>query len=142
MAAELLELAVVYDADSVGPGRGGEPVGDDDDAAFVGEGLEGSLHLPFGAGVEVRGRLVEDQEGRVGERSPGEGDQLAFPGGESRAPLADFGVETFGEGFEAVADAERVEGGFDVAVGGVGPAVPAVVQGRLAHRGGRRGSAQ
>ena len=47
----------------------------------------------LGVDVDVRGRLVEDQDARVGDERAGEGDELALAGGELHAALADLGVE-------------------------------------------------
>ena len=38
----------------------------------------------LGVDVDVRGRLVEDEDPRIGDQRAGEGDQLALPGGELR----------------------------------------------------------
>ena len=46
----------------------------------------------LGVQVDVRGRLVEHEDARVGDQRAGERDQLALAGRELRAALADFGV--------------------------------------------------
>ena len=46
----------------------------------------------LGVQVDVRGRLVEHEDPRVGDQRARERDQLALAGGELGAALADFGV--------------------------------------------------
>ena len=50
------------------------------------------LDAALGVQVDVRGRLVEDEDARVGDQRAGEGDELALAGRELRAALADLGV--------------------------------------------------
>ena len=47
--------------------------------------------------VDRRGGLVEDQEARVGDQRPGEGQELALAGREPPAALLDDGVEALGQ---------------------------------------------
>ena len=63
----------------------------------------------LGAEVDVRGRLVEDQDAGFGEEGPGEGDELALAGGELHAALADLGVDALGQGGDELgrSDARR-----------------------------------
>ena len=49
--------------------------------------LHGRRHPGLGGQVEVGGGLVEQQDGRVDQLGPGQGDQLALPGRERPAPL-------------------------------------------------------
>ena len=51
-----------------------------------------ALDPALGVQVDVRGRLVEHEDARVGDQRPREGDQLALARGELRAALADLGV--------------------------------------------------
>ena len=67
VAALLHDAAVVDDDDAVSAPRGGETVRDEDRRAPV----RGETHRPldpgFGAEVEVRGGLVEQQDRRIDE---------------------------------------------------------------------------
>ena len=49
--------------------------------------------MPLRLGVQRRGRLVEDQQGRVLEQRPGDRQTLALAAGKQHAILADLGVE-------------------------------------------------
>ena len=55
------------------------------------------LDAPLGVQVDVRGRLVEDEDPRVGDQRAGERDELALAGRELHAALADLGVEPVGQ---------------------------------------------
>ena len=57
------------------------------------QALEALLDRLLGAHVDVGGRLVEDQDPRLGEQGAGEGDELALAGRELDAALADLGLD-------------------------------------------------
>ena len=62
--------------------------------------LQGLLHRHLGLGVEVGGRLVEDDDvGRL-EQQPGDGDALLLAAREPVAAVADDGVEPVGQGVD------------------------------------------
>ena len=71
------------------------------------QALEALLDHLLGAHVDVRGRLVEDQDARLGEQRPGEGDQLALAGGELDAALADLGLDPVGQRGDELGRADR-----------------------------------
>ena len=50
-------------------------------------------HLMLRFGVERGGGLIEDEDGRVADHRPGDGQALALPRGELAAAFAQFGVE-------------------------------------------------
>jgi hypothetical protein len=54
------------------------------------------LDVALGLGVQRRGGLVEDQDRRVLEHGPGDGDALPLPAGQQHAAIADQGVEALG----------------------------------------------
>src|SRR4051812_38786311 len=97
MRSLLGNLPLLEDDDFAGAADGGEAVGDDDRGAAVEEALEAALDRLLGADVDVGGGLVEDEDARLGEEGAGEGDQLALPGRELYAALADFGVQALGQ---------------------------------------------
>ena len=109
MGAELQEAAVGDDPDAVGPLGGGEAVGDHDHRAALHQAVHGVLDEDLGAGVEARGGLVEHQHGRVGQRGPGQRDQLLLPRREPGAPLLHLGVEALGEAREALEHADGLQ---------------------------------
>ena len=54
------------------------------------EVLDRALHLTLGFGIERRGGLVEQDDGRVLEQRARDGDALALAAGDLRAVLADL----------------------------------------------------
>ena len=66
--------------------------------------FERALHGVLRLGVEVRGRLVEDDDvGRL-EQQPGDRQPLLLAAGEPVAAVADDGVEPVGQRLHEVAD--------------------------------------
>ncbi len=90
--AGLDDPAVVEDQDAVGVAQGGQAMGDQDDGAVGPGGIDGFLDEPFAGVVQRRGPLVEDQDRRVLEEDPGQGDPLPLTAGEVLAALGDAGL--------------------------------------------------
>ena len=67
-------------------------MGDHEGRAAGEQALQPALDHPLGADVDGRRRLVEDQDARIGEQRPREGDELPLPEREPEAPLAELGV--------------------------------------------------
>ena len=80
----------------------GEPVGDDDDGAFPGDTCERELHTRLAFGIERAGRLVEQQDGRFGDKRAGKRDALALAAGEIAPALARWRVPAAGKSFDEV----------------------------------------
>ena len=68
-----------------------KPVGDQERRAPLEDPPHGLLDLVFGGAVDGAGRVVEDQDRRVGEESAGEGNALALAARQGDAALADDG---------------------------------------------------
>jgi len=79
---------VLQHEDLVGAADGRKAVRDDDRRAAVQQPVECTLDQDLGGAVDVRRRLVEDQDARVRKQRPRDRDQLAFPGGQAGAALA------------------------------------------------------
>ena len=84
---------LVEDDDPAGLADRRQPVRDDDRRAPGEQPPQPGLDAPLGVQVDVRGRLVEDEDPRVGDQRAGEREELALAGRELRAALADLGVE-------------------------------------------------
>ena len=76
--ALLHHASLRHDADLVGAADGGEAVGDDEGGAAFAQMAESLLHGSFGLRVERRGRLVQQEDGRVLEEGARYGDALAL----------------------------------------------------------------
>ena len=86
------DAAVLEDDDQVGVADRREPVRDHEGRAAREQRRSALLDPPLGADVDGRGRLVEDQDARVGEQRPREGDELALAEREPDAALAELGL--------------------------------------------------
>lgn len=83
--------------DAVGAFDGGEAMGDGDGGVVAAEeGGEGGIDEGFGLGVKGGGGFVEDQDVRVFDEGPGNGDSLLLAARELGAAGANGGVETVG----------------------------------------------
>jgi len=78
VGAPLDDLAVFEDDDLIGTDDRREAVGDDERGSVLGERVERRLDALFGVGVDVAGRLVEDEDGQVLQDDAGDGDALAL----------------------------------------------------------------
>src|SRR5207237_7563491 len=90
--AALDNLAAHQDDDPIGAPDGRQAVRDDERRAVGHQPLERLLHQALGLGVERRGGLVEDQDRRVLEQRPGDGETLTLPAREAYAEVPDVGV--------------------------------------------------
>jgi len=80
--ALLDDPAVSEDDDAAGLADRRQAVGDDDRRAPGEQAAQAVLDLAIGVQVDVRRRLVEDQDAGVGRERAREGDELALPRGE------------------------------------------------------------
>ena len=82
------DAAVVDDDDVVGIADRAQAVGDDDGRAAFHEAVQGSLDDLFAFRIESRRRFIEDEDARVLEDGPGNGDALALAAGQGAAAVA------------------------------------------------------
>ena len=80
-------------------------------------------------GVQVRGRLVEDENRRILQEGAGDGDALALASGEAHAPLADQRLVAVRAPGDELLGVRLTGGADDVLERRVGPAVGDVVLG-------------
>ena len=102
-------------------------MGHDQRRAVLHERAQGGVDLLLDVDVDGAGGVVEDQDRRVDQQGPRDGDALALPARERVAPLADHGVVAVGERADELVGVGGDGGGVDLLVGGVGPAVGDVV---------------
>lgn len=126
MAALFGDAAVLQDHDPVGRADGGQPVGDDEQGAAGRERGQRVLDQRLGVRVGVRGRLVEDEDRRVGEQRPRDGQALGLTAGQGDA-RAEYGGVAVGQGQDAVVEVGGAGAPLDLLVGGVGAAQADVV---------------
>ena len=74
--ALLDDLTVLEDDDQVGAPDRRETMGDDERRPPGQQAAQAELDPPLGADVDARRRLVQDEDARVGQERPREGDEL------------------------------------------------------------------
>ncbi|MNV18760.1 hypothetical protein D3C71_1095980 [compost metagenome] len=135
------DLAVFQHHQPVHPGDGREPVSDGDHGFALHQGLEAFLDRRFDFRVQCRRGLIHDQDRRVLEQYPGDGNALALAAGEFHPALTDVGIET-GTAFSVRQRRnETVSPGLvhrfpELGVGGVGFAIQQVVTDRAVQQRG------
>src|SRR5690242_8234705 len=103
-------------------------MGDGDGGPGSHEGIEGVLDLPFAGRVERRGRLVQDEDARVVEQDPGDGQALFLAAGQPVPALAHDRVVAVGKLHDSVVNVCRPGGFLDLGHGGGSTAVTDVGQ--------------
>src|SRR5690606_11085108 len=78
VGADVGEPAVLQDGDAVGEVEGGAAVGDEQGGAALHDAAQRLVDLVLDAGVHGGGRVVLDQQARVGEDRAVQGDALAL----------------------------------------------------------------
>ena len=85
MQSLLHYTTVVHHDDIVGVHNLRNAVGNNDDSPVFFDGIEALPDLLGGDGIEVGGRLIEEDDGRVFQEKPGDGDSL-WPGATRPTP--------------------------------------------------------
>ena len=136
MWAVLDHTAVVQHHDPVGSRCGGQPVGDDEDGtapavALGGQPVRSSVDRSLGGKVERGSGLVQQQDVRIhqlgpgqGDHGSGQGDPLALPIGQRQALLSDHRVVAEREFPDETVRLGRLRCGDHLRVGGLWPASP------------------
>ena len=124
------DLAAVEQDDPVGQADGGEPVGDDQRGAPLHQDAQGAVDALLDLDVDGARGVVEDQDGRVDEQGPGDGDALALAARQRVPPFADHGVVPLGQVADEPGGAGGLGGRLDLVHGRVGPPVGDVVPDR------------
>ncbi len=102
-------------------------MGDDERGAALHHLAQGRADLLLHAGVNARGRVVEDEDARLHEDGPGNRDALALPAGKREPLLANDGVVAFGQPGDEIVGVSEASGALDLLVGRVHPPVGDVV---------------
>ena len=128
--------AVVQHQNAVGFLHGGQPVGDDQGGAPAHGGLQRGLHHAFAFGIKRAGGFVEQEQRRVFQHGPGDGDALALTARQAHAALAQKGVVVIRQRHDELVRKRRMRCRSDFIVAGVGAAVADVLEraGREHHR--------
>ena len=107
MGAAFSDDAVLEVDDAVGLFDSGQTVGDDNDRPVFHQVIDGLLDLAFRLHVHGGGGFVQDEDGRVTQDRPGNGEPLLLAAGEPDPPFADVTVVTVGHGHDEVVGISR-----------------------------------
>ena len=140
MAATFDDAALFEHQNLVGADHGGQPVGDDQGRAVLGDLVQALLDFALGLGVERRGRLVEHQDRRTFENSPADGDALLLAARELEPALADRGIVAVGQRLDEIVNARHPGGTLDLVPGRPGIAVGKIVEDRVVEQHGVLGN--
>ena len=105
--------------DAVAPLQGREPVRDEDDGLGEGELGDQAEQVRLALRVDVRGRLVEDVDGRVVHKGAREGEALALAARQV-GPTLGYGRVQASQRHDVLVEPAFVQRGPDLGVGGVG----------------------
>src|SRR5574337_2159135 len=94
----LLDTAsAVQHQDLVGPYDGGKPMRNHEGRPILHQPIQRLLDQSLRFRIQGRGRLVQDEDGRVLQYSPGDGDPLLLAAGQAYPTLADPGLVSIRE---------------------------------------------
>ena len=127
MGAPLDDPAGFDDDDLVDSLEAGQPVSDEQRGATLGEGQQVGGQGVGGVGVEVLRRLVEHEDGEVGQERPRDGHALALAAREARPHGTHLGAQALGEAGEPLAQPDADQDGGQLVVGGGATADPEVL---------------
>ena len=131
MRAARGDLPALEHDDLVGQGDGREPVGDDERRAPAHDLGQRALDLLLGGRVHRRGGVVEDEDARVGQDRPRDGEALALAARDREPALADHRVVAVGQLGDERVRLRPLRRRHDLITGGIGLGVGDV----LVHRG-------
>jgi len=95
MAPLLGDLAALHDDNAVGVPDSRQAMGNDKDGPVGADPSHIFLDDPLGFIVKGTGGLVEDQDTRVGDQRPGNGNALPLAAGQTRALLSHLRIVAF-----------------------------------------------
>jgi hypothetical protein len=136
VVALLDDGAGLHHQDDVRVADRGEPVRDDETRPTGTQQVHRPLDQHLGTGVDRAGRLVEDQDARLGEERSGDGDELLLPGADVRPLVVQDGVEAVRQASDEAVDVCRLRCRGDRLGGGLVGAVRDVLRDGAAEQPG------
>ena len=100
MRPDIDDLALLHDQDLIAIDQGGEAVGDDDHGPPAGDAQQVGIDHRFALRIEGAGGLVEDQDARIVDERPRNGEALALAAGEIGRALLDIGLVAIGHALD------------------------------------------
>ena len=113
------DVPVVEHHHHVGQFQGAQALRDDEGGAARQQPAQGIVNQLLGVRIDAGGGVVEDQDARIHQNGPRNGDPLPLAAGQSYAALAHHGVVALVQAHHVVVDAGRLRRRVHVGVGGV-----------------------
>ena len=114
-------------------------MGNDNGGPILHEVVQRPLHLAFRLGIQGGGRLVQNQDGGVLQKRPGNGEPLLLAAGKPHPGLADHGVEAPRQGLDKVQGIGGTGRRPHLGLGGIAAAIHDVVAHRIVEENGLLG---
>ena len=104
MRAALHDASLIEHADFIGILNCGKPVGDNQRGSALGQIVKRPLNSGLGHGIQRGSRFVQNQDGWIFQKNPGNGNPLLLSAGEQCAPFAHIGIEAMGHRHDVIID--------------------------------------
>ncbi len=108
----LADPAVVHHQDLVHVLQSHQAVGDEQGGPVLHQPEQGIQHFLLRQRVEICRGLIQDEDRRLLQQSPGDRQPLAFTAAQARSLLADEGLVALGQAGDEVVDVRRPGSGF------------------------------
>jgi hypothetical protein len=113
---------------------GGQTVGDGQGGAAMSQLFKALSHKDLALVIQCAGGFVQNQDGRVLQKYPGNGDALLLSAGQLDAALAHIGVVAVLQRKDELFRARQTGGGFDLLPGSAGLAIGDVLRHRATEQ--------
>ena len=134
MGPDIADLALLEDEDLVGRDQRREAMGNDDQRPAGGDARNVGVDDRLAFGVEGARRLVEDEDARIDDQRPGDGQPLALPAGKVRRAFVDVGLVAARQPVDELLGAGEPRRPHHVLEGRIGPRRGDVVADRAAEQ--------
>ena len=118
MRAGFHHPSLIKNDDPVGLPDGGESVSDDHGGSIRLESVKGVAHALFAERIEVRGGLIQNQDGGILQESPCDRHPLALTSGEAGSAFAHWGLQTLGEALHEFGECRKFHRLVQLGLGG------------------------
>ncbi|MNF61828.1 hypothetical protein D3C84_434920 [compost metagenome] len=117
MRAHRHQFSFVHHCNTIGVFYRGQAMGDDQGGAVFHQAWQGLLDQVFALGIEGAGGFIEQQNGRIDQQRPCDGESLALAAGQTEPAITQVGLITVGHGLDKVVGIGNVCRGLNLGQG-------------------------